>query len=179
MFLEGWGTSLAWQGINNHWVYNIFIFVEFNFLNYIYYRTIRNRRLKMVAGVYSLAYPVYFLINLIGVQGWQTFNTYPYVVGCIGIVLMVVKYFVELLIDPVFPDLKRQPMFWISTGLLFYCLGNIPMYGMINYLIHNFPVIARNFFIIGMMLNIVKFTFYIAGFLCGARAHGPLKRSSV
>lgn len=166
LFLECYGLYLSSHKIRNHWLYNIYIFIEFNFLNYIYFHAITTTRSRNIIKLFSLIYPLLFIINIAFIQGMHIFNTYSYVAGGVGVIVWTCMYFTELLSKPKYSSIIEQPLFWISTGLLFFYLGNIPFYGMINYLLKNYLGIVKNYFIIVLILNILKYSLYAVGFLC-------------
>lgn len=166
LLLECYGLYLSSHKIRNHWLYNIYIFIEFNFLNYIYIQTITTSGPRNTIKAFSLVFPLFFIINIAFIQGIHTFNTYSYVAGGAAVIVWTCMYFTELLSKPKFSSIIEQPLFWISTGLLFFYLGNIPFYGMINYLLKNHYGIVKNYFVIVLILNVLKYSLYAVGFLC-------------
>ena len=158
------------QGIRNHLMYNVFFLIEFTFLNFIYYQAIPLERVKKVIKVYSLFFIALFVVNATFVQGWQTFNTYMFLVGGLGVLTWIGIYFFRLLINPQLPELRRQPLFWISTGLLFFFPGITPIYGLLNYLNKNYEEIAIQYFAIIPLLFVIKYALLGVGFLCGPRS---------
>ena len=54
------------------------------------------------------------------------------------LLLLVGLYFRKLLNELVVKQLEREPMFWVSTGLFMYCLGNIQIALFSNYLLQRY-----------------------------------------
>jgi hypothetical protein len=157
------------QRISNHLLYNVFFLIEFTFLNFIYYRAIPLERVRKVIRVYSLFFIGLFVANATFVQGWQMFNSNMFLVGGLGVLAWIGIYFVRLLTDPQLPELRRQPLFWISTGLLFFFPGITPIYGMLNYLNEHYQEVAKQYFAIIPVLFLIKYALLGVGFLCGPR----------
>jgi hypothetical protein len=140
--------------------------VEITFLNFIYYKAIYFAVVKKAIKVFSCVYIVIFSLNAALIQGWSDFNTYTFAVGGLVILTWIGIYFIQLMHNPQLPELKKDPMFWISTGLLFYFIGKTPFYGMINYLIENHLGVAKKYFVIVQLLIVVEHSLLGVGFLC-------------
>lgn len=54
------------------------------------------------------------------------------------LLLLVGRYFRKLLNELVVKHLEREPMFWVSTGVFMYCLGNIQIALFSNYLLQRY-----------------------------------------
>lgn len=54
------------------------------------------------------------------------------------LLLLVALYFRQLLSEMLVKQLEREPMFWVSTGLFIYCLGNIQIALFSNYLLQHY-----------------------------------------
>jgi hypothetical protein len=166
LVVEAIGLTMRNHGVANAWLYNLYILIEFTFFNWLYYEAIFEKKLKRIIRVVSLLFPVLFLVNEFWIQGFHIFNTYGYIVGALIVLVWVAMYFIQLLNRPLQPTALVQPLFWISTGLLFFYLGNIPFYGMINYLMEVYPDTLQRYFIIVHLLIMVKFILFGVGFIC-------------
>ncbi len=164
--VETIGYYTKQQGIRNHLMYNVFFLVEFTFLNFIYYQAIPLERVRKIIRVHSLAFIGLFLVNATFVQGWTLFNSYMFLVGGLSVLTWIGIYFFQLLTNPTPPELRKQPLFWISTGLLFFFPGITPIYGMLNYLNSNYANIAVQSFAIIPLLFVIKYALLGVGFLC-------------
>lgn len=169
--LETAGFYMARRGMINHWLYNLFTLVEVSFLSFIYYNAIHYVVVKKAIRLFSYVYLVLFIINALFIQEWNTFNTYTFVVGGLGVLTWIGIYFIQLMQHPRFPELNKQPLFWISTGLLFYYTGKTPFYGMVNYLIDNHLEVAKRYFVIVQLLIVVEHCLLGVGFLCRESNH--------
>lgn len=168
-FLETTGYYLARQRINNHWLYNLFTVVQFFSLAFIYYKAIESRPVKKAILVLSGLYLVLCFVRGYLMGGWKTFDEYLFAAGGILTLLWIGLYFMQLVLNPQFPELKKYPMFWISAGLLFYFIGITPFYSMMNFLIVNYGETAREYFFIPQLLIVVKHSLFGVGFLCSSQ----------
>ncbi|HEV8287289.1 MAG TPA: hypothetical protein VGQ09_23435 [Chitinophagaceae bacterium] len=108
---------------SNHWWFNIFTVIEFLAYSYIFSRAITNPK---TITIIRWSIPGYFVIaiaNIFFIQGFHKFHTISYRIGAIMIVVWCYLYFRQLLQSEQEIVLFKNPMFWISTGLLFFYLG--------------------------------------------------------
>ncbi len=112
---------------------------------------------------------LYILIavtNILFIQKIKAFHTVTYAFGCLLIVAACIYYFFELFKIPKSVELKKNPAFWICSGLLFfYCCG-FPLFGMFNFLSDISKLIIKNFYNIITILNIFLYTLFTIAFLC-------------
>jgi hypothetical protein len=149
----------------NHWIYNISISVEYEFLPFFYLFIIRSRLVRLITRGYLLLFPLLILVNY-GYYGWNSYHTYTIITGSIFTVFLIVVYFKELLHAQQYINLFTEPVFWISVALLFYHVGVVPYIGMVNYLNTNYPAIASNYYYIVKVLNAVMYLLFTTAFLC-------------
>ncbi len=167
--VETTGYYLARQSINNHWLYNLFTVVQFFFLAFIYYQAIDAARVKKAILVLSCLFLALCLVTAFLWQGWKTFDQYLFAAGGMIILLWIGLYFIQLMMNPQFPELKQYPMFWISVGLLFYFIGITPFYSLMDYLITYHREEARKYFFIPQLLIVIKHALFGIGFLCSSQ----------
>jgi len=151
----------------NAWLYNVSTTIEFIFYTYIFQLQFRDGTYKKSAIRFMLFYPLLVLLNLVFVQGFMNFHSYTMVVGNIFMVIFCSLYFYELLLNPVEGELRRDPMFWISSGILFFYLGDLS-YELLFNLLQKY---ARNsnwklFQNINNNLILMLYSCFIIAFLC-------------
>ena len=108
---------------SNHWFYNIFTVIEFLTYTYIFSLAMKNAKMKSIM---RWSIPIFLLIaviNIIFIQKFYKFHTISYRIGAVMIVVWCYLYFRQLLQSEEDIFLVGNPMFWISTGLLFFYLG--------------------------------------------------------
>jgi hypothetical protein len=74
-------------------------------------------------------------------------------------------FYRDLLNNPSISSLLTYPAFWISIGLLFYCVGTTVSEGLMNFLIKNHRRYALSFYYIGIVLSFFMYGFIIMGFI--------------
>ena len=147
-------------------LYNFFTVFEFCFYLYIISLIISSKRAKKIIMVILVLYVLIAVTNIIFIQKIENFHSVTYSFGCLVIVAACIYYFFELFKIPRSVDLKKNPAFWICSGLLFfYCCG-FPLYGMLNFLSGISSLIIKNFYSILIILNIFLYTLFTIAFLC-------------
>jgi len=147
-------------------LYNFFTVFEFCFYLYIINLIISNEKIRKVIKVVIMLYILIAVTNILFIQKIKAFHTVTYAFGCLLIVAACIYYFFELFKIPKSVELKKNPAFWICSGLLFfYCCG-FPLYGMFNFLSDISKLIIKNFYNIITILNIFLYTLFTIAFLC-------------
>jgi hypothetical protein len=117
--IAAWYTSL--NGIQNHFLFNIFSPIEFLLLSCIYwleFKTLRFRRILVV--IVSLIFSFQVGSNIIFWESFNRFNSVANALPNLGLMFFVILYFYELLKEQEVISLSSFPMFWISSGIIFY-----------------------------------------------------------
>jgi hypothetical protein len=78
----------------------------------------------------------------------------------------VLSYYRELFVLLHVSRIEQEPLFWISTGLLFYSLGDFFVEGLMNYMISHSMELAQKFYYVYYLLNILLYLSFIMAFLC-------------
>ena len=158
-------SYVNYKGQHNVYIYNFFSVCEFSFYLVLMSFIIRNKRVKRISLIASGVYGIISFINIIFVQGINTFHTVTYSLGCLLIVAVCFYYFFELFRSPKSVRLSVDPAFWICSGLLFfYCCG-FPLYAFLNFWAR-FIWMALNFQTIVSILNIFLYSLFTIAFLC-------------
>lgn len=152
------GGALALRYINNLLLFNLFSIIDFGFFIYFFKEATVNNNYKkwMKAALYL--WPVYFLVNMFFIQGLFTFNTNPFVVGCILLVVLGINYFYRLFDSTEHYDLLREPAFWVSIAVVFYFAATVTITGILNY-ISTLP--PRSRYLLHNILYTINALFYI------------------
>lgn len=152
----------------NVWIYNLFNFLYFFFLAYIYFQVLERELVRLIIQVFYGGFIVFTLINSLFVQGISVFQTLTYVVGGVFVIYLAGAYFWQMLISPDNEKIVRDPFFWVSFGLIVSLGGSVPFFGMLNYLQENFfdfTVFYHRFIVTGVFSIFLSILVMIA-FLC-------------
>lgn len=168
---ELWAFHLGQKNIPNIAFYNIFSVVAFVFYIYVLYYVIISATAKRIILVVMIGYAVLSLSNILFIQKIDTFHTITYSLGCFILIVISIYYFYELFQVPRSIDLKREPAFWIVSGLLFFYSCTLPILGIMNYMPN---AIAFNLEPIIMVLNILLYSLFTIAFLCRRKLKSTL-----
>ena len=152
---------------HNNWLYNISTTLEFIFYAYIFEKCLKDRGYKKLTLRFILFCPVLVLANLLFIQGFTSFHSYTMVLGSFFMIIFCCLFFYEVLLTPLELELYRVPMFWISTGILFFYLGDFS-YDLAYNLIVKYEVDSgrKLFTSINNNLILVLYSCFIIAFLC-------------
>lgn len=137
MFIfDVYGMLFLKYGYNNAF-YNLLSLLEFNLLFLFYKKNSENNltklsinRLTILYGLIYFLSSLYYGIDVLSIR----YNTIAPVFGAafIGVVLML--YLREFLLSEKVLNYKRNVCFWITTGLLLYYLGTMPLTALFNFM---------------------------------------------
>jgi len=150
---------------NNSWLFNISTTVEFIFYAYIFSLTLRDPAFKKLALRFMVIYPILVLLNLLFIQGFIQFHSYTVALGNMYMIVLCCLFFYELLLHPLEGELRKVPMFWISTGILFFHLGDLSFDLLFN-LLKNEATGKEFFTSINNNLILILYSCFIIAFLC-------------
>jgi len=114
-----WYTSI--NRIQNHFLSNIFIPLEFILLGYIYWITLIStnfKRIILIVGSCILLFQI--ASNWVYFSNFNRFNSVANALANLGLMFFVILYFYELLKYLNIVKLTQSSMFWISVGTLLY-----------------------------------------------------------
>lgn len=111
--------------IRNVEVYNISTCIEFITYGYLFWTSFSNKKLKLITKYFIIIYPIIWLINILFIQGFHVFHTYTMTIGSIYMILFSCLIFYEIFISNKKINLFKSPIFWLSTGLLFFYAGDL------------------------------------------------------
>lgn len=167
--LESLGSYLYayfWKQ-SNHFIENIYTLISFSFYFFLFYKTMEAKKYKIIITTFLAIFLLCAFLDLVFINGFYYFNTYSSSVGSILIILSCLIYFTHLFTSDRLLNYFRTPMFWISTGLLFFFTGSLVQNSLIRYFIaNNIDPGGRIYYFIMVTLNILLHTAFIISFLC-------------
>lgn len=151
----------------NSWLYNISIPVEYLFYTYLFYQHYHDPFLKRTAKVFLAAIPIAAILNILFIQGFFNLDTNILITGSCIMILLSCAYLIDLFKREEEIDLLREPMFWITTGVLFFNLGELSYNMFFDYIIrHKHDQRAVIFTSINSKVIYVLYTFISIALLC-------------
>jgi len=151
----------------NYIIYNVYHLINFCFLLILYRTAVKKKIHKKWILFFLVVYIFSFFINLF-IQNYTTqIQTTPFIIGAITIIVSIVFYFSEVLNTNQVLHISKSLLFWISTGLLLYFVGKIPIRMVKNHWeeVNNYEIILIVDISLGILMNI----FFIIGFICSEK----------
>lgn len=152
---------------SNHFILNIYLLINFCFYLLIFMKAFEKRSLKIFARATLLLFVLFYLADIIFIEGFYYFNVYSFCIGSVFIVLCCLLYFMGLLTSDKLVNYFTIPMFWISTGLLFFYVGNLVQMSLLKYIIDNrLDPGGEIYLFISVTLNVLLYGALTISFLC-------------
>lgn len=135
-FFDVIGVVFFKYGLNNAF-YNLMVLLEFNVL-FLFYRDIsQNSLTKKIIKIFTVLYNVILFCSSFyyGKAIFSTkYNTIAPVFGAVFIGIVLMLYLREFLLSEKVLNYKKNVFFWITTGLLLYYIGTMPLTAIVNFL---------------------------------------------
>ncbi|MET3126972.1 hypothetical protein ABID42_002074 [Arcicella rosea] len=155
IFAEVLGPIIAFYGVSNYIVYHIFTPIQFCLVFYAYYYDIKDKILLNLI-------PFFIVLGLVlslWIQPLPAFNSYYMNIELLSFSILSIYFFKNLLEIQTHNELKDYPLFWISSGLIIFCISNIFILGTLNFVSDS--DIKQNKILISILMNIRYFSNYI------------------
>src|SRR5688500_8435135 len=120
----------------NVWLYNISIPIEYLFMSYIFYSSYKKRSNQYLAMGFLIIFSVFVLFNITLIQGMNKFNTNTLVFGSFFMIIFSILYLVEMYRSEETTHFYKDPMFWISIGIMLFNAGEFAYNLLSHYLIN-------------------------------------------
>ncbi|WP_416442948.1 hypothetical protein ACH3O9_18520 [Leeuwenhoekiella sp. A16] len=123
-------------GIPNYIPYNIYYLVHFAFFLWWYSSLMFTRSRRNILLILLLIYTIFWLIDAIFIQNFSyEFLNNSYTLGAVLITVAACFYFIEMLNRDVVMHITSSPYFWVSFGLLVYCVTYLPFEVAITFMV--------------------------------------------
>jgi hypothetical protein len=90
-----------------------------------------------------------------------------YSVSNVFLLIFVIWFFLKFLKSENLLDYKRNPAFWISTGVLLFYLGTFPLFAMFNSLLEWNKRLFLNYYTVQFWLNWMMYSCFAIAFIWG------------
>lgn len=159
---------LELRGGSNIIVYNIYHVLYFVFFLWVYQRMIRRSRHKTLIQFLIVIFVLTSVANWLFVDAMEHALLSMYVVGGISLIVCTMLYFINLVNGDIIVVLKHDLLFWISTGLILFFVGYIPikLYRYFYSSTKDLYLILRG---VQMILLFAMYGCFILGFLWGKK----------
>lgn len=124
--IEVTAVILGKYGIVNLPLLHLYTPIEFALLSLVfYYHFDGDSLLRQVIKILIIAFSIFAVYNSFYLQSIYTFNTYARTLSSILLIIYVFCYFYSIMAQLQVKYLEKEPMFWISVGILIYCSANL------------------------------------------------------
>lgn len=121
------GVSYPILGIPNYILYNVYFIIHFAFFLWWYSSLMFSTLRKKILQFFIVFFGIFWLVDAFFLQDFiNGYLTYSYTLGTVMVTLAVSLYFIEMLNRDVILNITGSPYFWISFGLLVYCVTYLP-----------------------------------------------------
>ncbi|HEY0271599.1 MAG TPA: hypothetical protein VGC22_00385, partial [Chitinophaga sp.] len=127
---------------NNLYLFHVFTPLEYALLAFLYARSFHSRLLRALAGISIPVFGITAALLTVFVQPVTTNNSYACILESLLLILWVLCFLGEVLLQQQVTLLYRYPLFWISVGLLFYFTGSLLTEGLLSYLLQHAMALA-------------------------------------
>jgi hypothetical protein len=166
------GSNRAYFGwTNNYLLYDCYLIVTFPVTYYIFFRMLKYKGwLQTIYFTVGFLIFLFFVLNLLYLQGSQTFNTYTFILTDFVFSMISLLVLVELFKDDDYNImLYNHPYFWISGAILIFSVSTLVILGSQQIIANNkIQINGKNAYkILTQIMNVVLYTSYsYAFFLC-------------
>ena len=148
-------------------LYHLFLPFLYSGISYIYLKSIEAPPIFKKLILYSIPAFIFVHLNLsFFVQKINAPNSYAFMLAAVLIVVWSLSYFYYLLKSKAVLQLSATPLFWISTGNIFFYSGAFFVMGSLSFLLTSNKQLASKLFVVIYVLNYFLYSLYTIGFLC-------------
>ncbi|RDC62867.1 hypothetical protein [Adhaeribacter pallidiroseus] len=152
---------------NNLFVYHLLIPIQYCFYAYLYFYFIEFKIIKKLI-LFSIALVITAAVVLaFTIQPLNNYNSYVIILSNLLLCIWVLSYYRQLFVHLTIVNLNQEPLFWISTGLLFFALGDFFVEGLMKALLEQSPEMARWYYYnIYVPVLCLLYVLFIISFIC-------------
>ncbi|MEM6321748.1 MAG: hypothetical protein AAF960_29075 [Bacteroidota bacterium] len=127
------GIFLAKAGINNLYVFHTFTVLQFALLTLIMEKELVPFVSKRTLRGLMVGFTILALFDAFWWNGIENFNNYARTISSILLISLVILFFYKTLQELRIKNLEREPLFWLSIGILIYHSGSSLIFLFSNY----------------------------------------------
>lgn len=166
--IDVFGNMLGRMHMQNYWLYNIFSWIWYPSLAYLYSRKLKSQLIGNIILLFLMVFPLIIIVDSIFIEGIINLQSFIIVFGGAFVVFMAAAYFRQLYLSEENQNITGDAWFWFSFGFIVYFAGgSVPFLGMLNYLtIHDQQFAADYYYYIYLSFTILLHLLILTGFLC-------------
>ena len=154
--VDVFGLYLAFNRINNIWLFHLFTPLEYGFLVMVFSYWQKKSLLRLVLRLSIPLFALICLVNKLFLENLVTFDSFTASLEGSALIMISVYTLFNLYRGNSGP-ISKDPRFWITVAVLIYFAGSLPTFAFANIIalwsIHN-------------ILNVSSNVLFTGGFLC-------------
>ncbi len=152
---------------SNHFIYNLFILPQYLAYFFIFYKSYLSPLFKKITIYAGVTFIIIYIYNIFVLNQFYDFSHFVNNVGQLLTLALCFLYMAELLMRETFINYFRIPLFWVATGLMFYCTGNFVYYCLFGYILkYKVDPEGDVYIVITSVTTNVLFGLFTIGLLC-------------
>jgi hypothetical protein len=160
---------LTEKSISNIPVYNLQMIFEVTFFLFLYKTTASITIYKKIIATAIASFVAFALVNIIFFQSIGKFNTNTYTLGSFLLIFACGNYLYYSILKDQLKNPLLSLMFWVSLGVLFCYLGNLPFLSNVNELFVFDEGMALRLRLISICVNVLLYLLISIGILCNRK----------
>jgi hypothetical protein len=146
--------------------YNIFTLFELLYFSYFLFKLIESKITKRVVQILNSFFIFYFIVSII--KNGVNISSTPFVLfESIILIIPCIIYFKELFKKLNIVNIRREPSFWMVTGILFYFFILIPTILLSAYYYYqNMNDVAGSLYAISNYSQLISYVLFIIAMTC-------------
>jgi len=148
---------------NNIFLYNAYLFIELWLVGLAGWYMIRNKTYQKWLMAFLIICTVVAIVS-ISITGIKVFANWAFLMECLLLTITYLGILINLLISNK-GNITKEPVFWLCIGIITYFGCNVPLFGMLNYLVEYHPLLGNYIYRIDHVLCIIRYSFVAVGFL--------------
>jgi len=159
------GFILKFYHYPRYWVYHLYRPLDYIFFACLFFFEIKTEAEKKIIKYSCFLFVLVCIIYSIK-NNFSGPTSLTSTISNAFAVIICVLYFRDILRSDERIVLIKEPMFWIATGSMFFCLATFFSMGFLKYLRQNNNPLANKYFLINYAMNYTLYLTYIIGVLC-------------
>jgi hypothetical protein len=161
------GNYMREMNLTNHWLYNIYDWIYYMGLAFLYYHQLQSPLVKTIIKIFLIVFPVFIVIDTVFIESIYKLQGLVIVLGGNFVIFTAAAYLQQLYRSNDKERITRDPWFWFSVAFIIYFAATVPYLGMFNYILELYPDFAgMYYYYIYISFTLVLHLLMIKGFLC-------------
>ena len=150
-------------GLPAYALYNVYVMLNFCFFIAWYHSLLESASRRRVLKFFFFAFLIFWTFESIYLQNFTREEvTHSFTLGVLFLIVAVGFYFKEMLTREVVLHITQSPYFWISFGILVYCVTYLPFYLTLSMINQENPVVLN---LTLFLINCIQYSCFSIAFI--------------